>query len=225
VTNRRTPLSRHVAAFVAACLVLITLFPGGILAAPPVPDEQSEAFQIDADTVRLRHLRYYSDLIEEYHATTGAYPFVDEADIPIYVYVATPEQQKYTGMNPPHAHRNKSFRELVLLLEQALERGVAEHYDPQQVPLNKPVWYLYTVHQGTWSFAVYLRNPFSFADNIGLNLYKVAVSNSPAEENGAWDSRALFSRKDFELAEQRKLSQPRFFAELEAGTLHGSKEQ
>ena len=55
-------------------------------------DPVLKVFQDDADIYRLRHLKYYGGLIEEYHDMIGEYPFENEAEIPVYVFVANSQR-------------------------------------------------------------------------------------------------------------------------------------
>jgi hypothetical protein len=41
---------------------------------------RGNSFQIGADVLRLRHLKYYGELIEEFHAKTGSYPLQGRHD-------------------------------------------------------------------------------------------------------------------------------------------------
>ena len=57
-----------------------------------------KGYQDNADQIRLQHLRYYGDLLEEYHAKTGKFPFQEEYDIPVYITIAN-DFQKTISLN------------------------------------------------------------------------------------------------------------------------------
>ena len=61
-------------------------------------------FQDDADIYRLRHIKYYGELIEEYKKKTGKIPFQGEASVPINVFIANSKQQSYIKDDNPSAH-------------------------------------------------------------------------------------------------------------------------
>ena len=49
-----------------------------------------EKYQHDADIFRLRHIKYFGNLIEEFHQKTGAYPLQGKSKHPHYVHIAAP---------------------------------------------------------------------------------------------------------------------------------------
>ncbi len=214
-------MSNHRASYYLATILLIL---ATVLLLPHASANPFEAFQLDADVIRLKHLRYYGDLIEEYRTRTGNYPFMDEADVPLYVHIASPEQEKYAQMNPPYKHKKKSFRELVALLEQGLDREVPEYYDPQKVPVDRPNFYIYMANQGSYFLAVHVYQPYDFSNYIAKNYNKVEVSNTPTEMNRAKSPKELFSSESFLAAEGEEMVKPGFFAEREAETLHATKQ-
>ncbi|HUE70146.1 MAG TPA: hypothetical protein VMP01_04585 [Pirellulaceae bacterium] len=115
-----------------------------------------EAFQRDADVVRLRHLEHYGTLIEEYHAKTGHLPFQGNARVPIYVHVANDQQAEYSQNGPPTPHEFISVAGFISELEAGLGRPIKERYDPQFQPVDKPNFYVYMVKDDYYFFAVHL---------------------------------------------------------------------
>ena len=195
-----------------------------IIPLPQAVANPFELFQLDADIIRLKHLRYYGDLIEEYRAKTGSYPFMEQANVPLYVHIASPEQEKYAQMGPPYKHKKKSFKEFVVLLEQGLQRKVLEYYDPQKVPVDKPNFYIYMANQGAYFLAVHLYQPLDFSTNISTNYNKVEISNTPTKMNRAKNPKELFNSESFLAAENKEILKPGFFTEREAETLNATKQ-
>jgi len=136
-------------------------------------------FQDDADIYRLRHLKYYGELLEEFHNKTGKYPFEGEEEVPIYVYIAISVQEKYAKDTNPNPHEKYSFKYLVETLEQGLGRQIDEYYDPQFGPHGKPNFYIYMIYENTYYFAVHISQYYGFANKIRENYYKVKITNNP----------------------------------------------
>lgn len=116
------------------------------------------SYQNDADLLRLEHLEYWTNLIEEYHDKTGSYPFQDKSPKdgkPLLVRILTPSQAKYMikggshynadlDMNPTGKNFNEaSVKEFIAEIESKLGRIIDEHYDMQNVPTKSPVGYFY----------------------------------------------------------------------------------
>ncbi len=60
----------------------------------------STKFKKDADVIRLRHLKYYGELLERYHGITGKYPFQGQKGIPVYVHIVNDKQIEFTKQGP-----------------------------------------------------------------------------------------------------------------------------
>jgi hypothetical protein len=117
----------------------------------------SEAFQHDADVLRLEHIEYWSGLFEEYEEKEGHYPFQDALENPSelgLVKIVTKKQNEYLqkgtkdyredlDMNATGRFTEKSVSELVVELERVLERTIPEKYDIQSVPTRSPIGYYY----------------------------------------------------------------------------------
>lgn len=116
-----------------------------------------EAYQADADHLRLEHLLYWTGLIEEYYKKTGHYPFQDKRDLDkqiIEVRIATREQAQYftkgndkyvepLDINSTGRFKEVTVKDFVAELEKGLGRAIDEKYDPQRVPTYDPIWYHY----------------------------------------------------------------------------------
>lgn len=172
----------------------------------------AEAFQLDADVIRLRHLKHYGQLIQEYREKTGEFPYQGAADVPIYVNIANDQQIAYTKGGPPYAHKQIPVAEFISKLESGLGRPIEERYDPQFRPVHKPNFYIYMVHKDYYFFAVHLYQPFPFAKKVGENYYKVEISNMANEQNKAHLPQELFASPDFTKAIEAPVSKPGFFA-------------
>jgi hypothetical protein len=117
----------------------------------------SEAFQHDADVLRLEHIEYWSGLFEEYEEKEGHYPFQDTLENPSelglvkiitkkqseYIQKGTKDYREDLDMNATGRFTEKSVAELVVELERVLERTVPEKYDMQSVPTRSPIGYYY----------------------------------------------------------------------------------
>lgn len=174
-----------------------------------------EDFQKDADIVRLQHLKHYGDLIEEYHAKTGKYPFEGTAKVPVYVHIANDQQARYAKNGPPKPHRLISSVDFIAELEQGLGRTIKERYDPSFAPRNKPNFYIYMASEDFYFFAVHLHQPYPFAKKIADNYHKVEISNVANEINNACSPYLLFESTEFKAAAQKPLTKPGFFAARE----------
>lgn len=181
-------------------------------------------FQDDADIIRLQHLKYYGDLIEEYYDTTGEYPFMNEADIPLYVFVANKKQYNATRQKPPYPTKEKSFEEFVLLMEEKLNRSIDEYYDPQYAGDYKPNFYIYMANRGTYFFAVHQHNSYPFSRVISRNYNKIEISNNPTPQNGAVPARKLLAHEQLEYYSSRPLKKEEFFRERERKHIHETKQ-
>lgn len=182
-----------------------------------------EEFQKDADAVRLKHLKYYGDLLEEYKKKTGTYPFMSEASIPLYVHVASPEQEQYAQMRPPYSHSIKTFKSFVKVLEKGLSREIDEYYDPQYAPDYKPNFYIYMANKGSYFFAIHQHQEYSFSNKIAKHYNKVEISNNPTSMNKAISPAKLFSSNEFSKVLGYQIKKPKFFEEREKLYLHATK--
>ena len=196
-----------------------------MLAAPRAAQAQwtLKSFQEDADVVRLKHLKYYADLLAEYHRKKGRYPFQERAtEMPVYVFVAHDHQR--AGGKPPYKHLVAPMRDWVLDLEAGLQRPVDEHYDPQFFGEGyKPNLYLYMVYQDTYFFAVHLYQDYPFAKHVSEHYNKLEISNKPNRQNQAVDPATLFASEAFVNALKAPYKAD-FFQEREAKYLHFTKQ-
>ena len=166
----------------------------------------STKFQKDADVVRLRHLKYYGELLEAYHKITGKYPFQGQKDIPIYVHVANDKQIEYTKKGPPYPHTVVAFREFVKEVESALGKEINEYYDPQYAPVYKPNFYVYLIHKDMYFFAIHLHQALPFTEKIGEHHYKIEISNHPNEQNLAVSADVLLNSAEFKAELNKTIS-------------------
>ena len=181
-------------------------------------------FQNDADIIRLQHLKYYGDLIEEYYDVTGEYPFMDEADIPLYVFVANRQQYSSTRQKPPYPTKEKSFKDFVALLEQGLGRSIDEYYDPQYAGDYKPNFYMYMANQGTYFFAIHQHNEYPFSKPVARHYNKIEISNRPTPQNGAVPARKLLAHEQLKYYSSQPVQKEAFFREREQKHLHETKD-
>ncbi|WP_227430273.1 hypothetical protein [Psychrobacter sp. I-STPA6b] len=184
-----------------------------------------EDFQQDADIIRLQHLKYWVTQIEDYQQKTGHYPFQGQADVPIYVFVATPQQQKYITQAPPPPAKTYSMKNFVDTLEAGLGHQIDEFYDPQYAPDVKPNFYMYMVDGDNYYFAVHTHQQYPFSKIIGRNYNKIEVSNIYNNSaNLVLLSNQLFPSPSFNQAVTMPIKKEGFFRQRENKTLHISQE-
>ena len=139
-------MKKHIAIIILSFLGLTSCF-----------DNSVDEFQSDADLIRLEHLEYWTDLLDEYQKIKGHYPFQDQleggGDIAL-VKIATKQQLQYLSSGSadynPKLDNNQSgfFKEhtisdFVKELESTLKREIDEKYDIQKIPTSSPVGYYY----------------------------------------------------------------------------------
>ena len=172
-------------------------------------------FQQDADIIRLKHLKYYANLLSEYNTATGKYPFEGESNLPTYVHIANNEQIEYTRPGAPYPHEEISFKDFVTELETTLDKEVNEYYDPQYRPDYKPNFYVYLINGDTYYLAVHVHQPFPFAEKIAEHYYKVELSNNPNRVNRAISPQQLLGSAEFKAELEKTMRKPGFFQERE----------
>lgn len=185
----------------------------------------SISLQENADIVRLQHLKYYVDLIEDYNNVVGRYPF--QSDIPSYVYIAHEIQEQFTkdyDEGIPYFHVTISFAELISELEDKLNISIPEYYDPQYAPDIKPNWYIYAVMGGDYYLAVHVHQEFEFSKNLGPYYNKVEVSNAPNYgENLIYSSEKLFNLESYNTVIKSEIMNEEYFRERETKHLYDTK--
>ena len=114
-------------------------------------------FQEDADLLRLEHLEYWTQVIEEFYKVKGHYPLqkkIQNKGKMILVKIATKQQMRYLSVegdkynkrldyNPTGYFQNIGVKEFVATIESVLTRELVEKYDIQKVPTSSPVGYYY----------------------------------------------------------------------------------
>ena len=187
------------------------------------PIKTSAAFQKDADIVRLKHLKYYGELIGKYYVAKGKYPFQGKESNSIYVYIANDEQKEATEGGPNCPHVIISLAEFIAEIESVLGHEIAEYYDPQYRGDYKPNFYMYMVYQDAYFFSIQVHQPFPFAKKVSEFYYKVEISNYVTFRNRANDPQALFSSPEFEQELKKKIQNEDFFKEREEKYIHFTK--
>ena len=173
----------------------------------------SESFQRDADLARLQDLEQMGRWLSEYYTAQGTAPFEGTESLPVYVFVATSEQQKFTESGSFPMVR-KSLREFVDELERGVGHKIEVQFDPQRKPVNKPNFYMYAVDRGTYNFAVHLHGPYPFAKELGPHYFKLQVSNHPNPKLGIWSYDELIKDPAFIKARARTPSMPDYIEKL-----------
>ncbi len=182
-----------------------------------------EDYQKDADIIRLRHLKYYSNLLVEYYKKAGKYPFQGEHNLPVYVYVAHAEQIASTKSPLPFSNISVSFKDFIHEIENTLGRTVNEYYDPQNQPYKRPNFYTYMVNGEYAYFAIHTHNKFPFSRKISDNYYKIEVSNKPTKENKAHSIEGLVNSDEFLKFSSTNVKKESYFKKLENKNIHYTK--
>jgi hypothetical protein len=121
----------------------------------------TEQFQRDADIIRLEHILYWSELMEDYFAKKGSYPFQNQLkkdDFACLVKIASKMQKQFISpgskdynpeldMNSSNQFKELPVKQLVSELENVLGREIKELYDIQKVPTHSPIGYYYFATQ------------------------------------------------------------------------------
>lgn len=143
---------------IAFLLFFVFIVMVGIHFFSKTPSTFGDRFRADADSARLEHLVYWSGLIEEFYDRTGRYPMQDwiqDGEDVRLVRIQTQAQRSYTDkavadkyiatadMNPDGFFPEADMKDFVATLEAGLKRTVAEKYDIQQVPTERPIGYYY----------------------------------------------------------------------------------
>lgn len=174
-----------------------------------------DKYQHDADIFRMRHLKYYGDLLNEFFAKTGRYPLQDKSEHQNYVHIAAPHQEKYVQGGPPYQHTVTPIQDFRSELESGLGRKVDLKFDPQKVPESAPCFYIYMIIEDKYFFASHLYNEYSFSNPIGKHYNKVEITNSGLSRRGLWDFKNLLTNEDFIKALNGKPYKNAWFLKLE----------
>lgn len=160
--------------------------------------EKSDAgYQHDADIFRLRHLKYYGELIKEYHTKTGRYPLQGASEHQNYVYLAAPHQKKYIQGSPPQQHEVTDVEAFRKELEAGLSRKVDLKFDPQKVPIGAPNFYIYMIEDDAFYLAVHLYNERLFCNPLDKHYHKLEITNGESGHQGLWNVDALMTDPSF----------------------------
>jgi hypothetical protein len=177
-------------------------------------EKMDKEYQHDADIFRLRHIKYFGELIEEYHQKTGKYPLQGDSETQHYVLIAAPHQQKYAQGTPPQFELTdvESFRSV---LEKGLGRDVEFKFDPQKVPVGAPNFYIYMIEDDSFFFAVHLYNGRSFTNPLDKHYHKLEITNEEPNRRGLWKLEDLLKDEDFQEALNDQPQKEGFFLSLE----------
>ena len=187
------------------------------------PFKSSKGFQKDADIVRLKHLKYYGELLEKYYIIKGKYPFQGKDTKPVYVYIANDKQEKATKEGPNIPQVTIPLSDFIAEIEATLGHDIEEYYDPQYGGDYKPNFYMYMVTQNVYFFAIHVHQPFSFAKKVSDFNYKVEISNYANFRNRANDPKNLFNSSEFKKELNKEMKKECFFKEREEKYIHFTK--
>lgn len=172
-------------------------------------------YQINSDTVRLRHLEYYGSILNEYYQKTGTYPFQSLNPNPVYVYIANNEQEEFTKDPLPFEHTLHTHKEFIDEIESVLERDINEYFDPQYYPDNKPNFYMYVVVGKTMYFAVHVGNQYPFSKKVSNGYYKIELSNMLIPYDKFYTIQYLQNNEEFIYEKSKPIVNVGYFKERE----------
>ena len=184
----------------------------------------SKAFQSDADIYRMKHLKYYGELIEEYKAKVGKYPFEGMENKPIYVFVANSKQEKYVRDDNPNPHHRYDLKVFIQTLEEGLGRQIDEYYDPQFAPDSKPNFYIYMQAGKQFYFAVHLSQGYGIAKKVAEGYYKLEITDEPIAMYGLFGLSELVKNEYFNEAINAVPTKKAFFDDRVKAFLNETKQ-
>jgi hypothetical protein len=177
-------------------------------------EKMDTGYQHDADIFRLRHLKYFGELIEEYHQKTGKYPLQGDSKTQHYVLLAAPHQRKYT-QGTPAQFKVTDVEKFRVILKEGLGREIEFKFDPQKVPVGAPNFYIYMIEDDSFFFAVHLYNSRSFTNPLGKHYHKLEITNEEPNRRGLWKLGELLNDKEFQLAVKENPHKEDYFRHLE----------
>lgn len=172
--------------------------------------------QDNCDIVRLKHLKYYAELIEEYKAKTGHYPFQEKSQIQIYALIYNKQQKEFATDTNPNNHKLISPKDFFTELEKGLGRKIDQMYDPQYAPTCRPIFYMYMIQGDTYYFAVHLSKYYPFSKRVDKNYYKVEVSNKSDPSYKFYTIKELSENTNYIEAVSIPLNKEGYFLERES---------
>jgi len=172
--------------------------------------------QDNCDIVRLKHLEYYANLIEEYKSKTGHYPLQNKSGKQVYSLIFNGMQKDYCKDTNPNPHELVAAKDFFTEIEKGLVRRVDQYYDPQYVPTTKPVFYIYMIQGETYYFAVHLSKYYPFSTKVSANYYKVQVSNESYPNYKIYTIKELEKNKKYKEAVSIPLKNEKYFEERKA---------
>jgi len=211
-----TATNKTIVQFKTICIFIMVFFVAGC-------SRTNKEFQKDADIIRIRHLKYYGELLDEYAKVAGRYPFQGQKDVPLYVYVANDKQIEFTKKGPSYPHVVVPFNEFVQEIETVLGKKINEYYDPQYSLDYKPNFYIYMITGDTYFFAIHVRQPFTFSKKVKDHYYKIELSNHPNLQNQAVFIEQLLNSFEFKKELKKHVNKEDFFKERENKYLNYTK--
>ena len=159
----------------------------------------SSEYQHDADIERLKHLKYWGGIIEEFKEKNGHYPLQNNSPTQNYVYITSPRHQQYPHGEPPYEHTKTDITKFKEVLENGLGRKIDLPFDPQLVPVNKPNFYIYMIQGDRYFFNVHLHDGEGFGRKLGPYYYKAEISNVAIPQRNIFTFKELLSSEAFKI--------------------------
>jgi hypothetical protein len=187
----------------------------GILLLASCNGQMERQYQTDADIVRIRHFDHYAQLLTRYYEKAGKYPFQNEKDAPVYVFIMSDLQEKDFKDTIPYHHYTVNDRYFFEELSNVLNEQASEKYDPQKVASGRPNVYIYMVDGDDFYFAVHLYGGNKFSKNVGKDYHKMELSNRDDEQNKLFSYHTLKNDSGYTELVNRTVQKQGYFDELE----------
>ncbi len=171
----------------------------------------SAEYQHDADIVRLNDVKLFGSYLQKYYKIAGHYPLQGASELPVYVHLATKEQEQFTKSGPGHSHTEISLETLIKEMGSVLKEEIIVPFDPQHRPANKPNFYIYMITGDTFYFAVHLHQSYSFTRKVDDYYHKLEISNKPDIGQNILKYDDLLKNKAFTKALEEKMIKPDYF--------------
>ncbi len=191
-------------------LIALGIFISNFLSQHP----DGEAFQRDADILRLNDLKTLGSYIETYRQKTGKYPLEGLSDQPNYVHFTSEDQKQYVEGGPSVPHVKTSQEQFQQEIERVLEHSIELPFDPQKRPLYRPNAYVYIIEGNHYRLRVHLHRFYPFAYKVKKYFYQVEMSNHSDQPNGTWLYTELMQHPVFQEVISKPLSTPEYFRKL-----------
>jgi len=141
------------------------------------------SYQMDADIMRMQHLKCMGAQIEKYHEKTGRYPLQGEFDAPAIVQIGTQRQLDASPYRASYRYYDVPPGKLHEELGEVLD-DVCMPVDPQSFPTGvKPCLYVYMLTEDNYFFTVYLYHEYPFTKPVSKHTHFLQIGSKDYYNN------------------------------------------